>query len=51
MVIQVKKKVDSILGMSKHELLKEVLVIIAGSRSTQRLFTEFNDQLQEMSQL
>lgn len=44
------KKVETILGMSKHELLKEVLVIVAGSRSTQRLFTEFHDQLQ-MSQL
>lgn len=44
------KKVETILGMSKHELLKEVLVIIAGSRSTQRLFTEFHDQLQ-LSQL
>jgi len=39
---------QTILGMSKHELLKEVLVIIAGSTSTQRLFTEFHDQLQEM---
>lgn len=44
-------KVVTILGMSKHELLKEVLVIVAGSRSTQRLFTEFHDQLQQMSQL
>lgn len=40
-----RKKVETILGMSKHELLKEVLVIVAGSRSTQRLFTEFHDQL------
>lgn len=46
------KKVESkILGMSRHELLKEILVIMAGSRSTQRLFTEFHDQLTEMSQL
>lgn len=43
------KKVETIIGMSKHELLKEVLVIVAGSRSTQRLFTEFHDQLQQMS--
>lgn len=46
-----RKKDETILGMSKHELLREVLVIVAGSRSTQRLFTEFHDQLQEMSQL
>lgn len=45
------KRVDKILGMPKHELLKEVLIIVAGSRSTQRLFTEFHDQLQEVSQL
>lgn len=45
------KKVNMVLGMSKHELLKEVLVIVAGSRSTQRLFTEFHDQLQQMSHL
>jgi len=45
------KNVETVLGMSKHELLKEVLVIVAGSRSTQRLFTEFHDQLQEMSEL
>jgi len=45
------KKIETILGMSKHELLKEVLVIVAGSRSTQRVFTEFHDQLKEMSEL
>lgn len=43
------RKVETILGMPKHGLLKEVLVIIAGSRSTQRLFTEFHDQLQLIS--
>ncbi|XP_050526168.1 protein HIRA homolog [Daktulosphaira vitifoliae] len=43
------KKNHTILGMSKHELLKEVLVIVAGSRSTQRIFTEFHDQLQQLS--
>lgn len=43
------RKIETILGMPKHGLLKEVLVIIAGSRSTQRLFTEFHDQLQLIS--
>lgn len=43
--------VGTVLGMSKHDLLKEVLVILAGSRKTQRLFTEFHDQLQEMAEL
>uniref|UniRef100_A0A2S2NXP5 Protein HIRA n=1 Tax=Schizaphis graminum TaxID=13262 RepID=A0A2S2NXP5_SCHGA len=43
------KKIETIIGMSKHDLLREVLVIVAGSRSTQRLFTEFHDQLQQMS--
>lgn len=45
------KQVETVLGMSKHELLKEVLVIVASSRNTQRIFTEFHDQLQEMSEL
>lgn len=45
------KKTPTVLGMSKHELLKEVLVIVAGSRNTQRLFTEFHEQLQQISDL
>lgn len=43
------RKVETVLGMSKHKLLKEVLVIVAGSIGTQRLFTEFHDQLEQMS--
>lgn len=44
-----RKKIETVLGMSKHELLKDVLVIVAGSRNTQRLFTEFHEQLQQIS--
>lgn len=45
------RQIETIIGIPKHDLLKEVLVIIAGSRNTQRLFTEFHDQLQLISQL
>ncbi|XP_050427606.1 protein HIRA homolog [Adelges cooleyi] len=43
------KQNQTVLGMSKHELLKEVLIIVAGSRNTQRIFTEFHDQLEQLS--
>jgi protein HIRA/HIR1 len=38
-----------ILGNNKHELLKEVLSILASNLRLQRLYTEFKEQLEMIS--
>ncbi|CAB3376567.1 Hypothetical predicted protein [Cloeon dipterum] len=37
---------DKILGMSKHDLLRETLTVVATNLSLQRLYSEYNDLLE-----
>lgn len=40
---------NKVLGISKHELLREVLAMLASNLSLQRLYLEYKDQLESFS--